>query len=375
MGRVATHSLSLLRFSTAFLVSACGSTGVGGGGGGPNPAEPLPLTDLVSHLDESMGPAPEIFNSDVPLQVVLAADFDQLARDRSQESEERPGQFLLFGRDGEAVEIPLQVKTRGNFRLQRRICSDPPLRLNFPETTPSGTVLDGQDKLKLVTHCRDSDRYEQNLLEEYLVYRIYNEITELSFRVQLVDITYLDANGGDDPVHRLGFFIEDEDAFATRLGGRIVETSSANPGEFVLGQLSLMYLFQFMVGNVDWGTATGHNVKILLTENGYFPIPYDFDWTGMVDAPYAAPNPLTEQFHSSVRERLYWGACMPGINFPELFQQFNGKRNTIMEMVNDQVGLSESNRKSAVGYLEEFYDIINDPRKARREIESACRKW
>jgi len=372
MRHTAPGSIAFLRLSVAFLVCGCGPAGVGGGGA--IPAEPLSLTDLVSHFDESVGQAPEIFTSEVPLRVVLAADLDQLGEDRSPESKERPGQFLILGRDGEPVEIPVQVKTRGNFRLQRRICFDPPLRLNFPETTPLGTVLDGQDKLKLVTHCRDSDRYEQNLLEEYLVYRIYNQLTDMSFRAQLVDITYVDVNGGGDPVRRMGFLIEDEEAFAKRFEGMMVETESANPRDFVLSQLSLMYVFQFMTGNVDWGTSTGHNVKILMREGEYFPVPYDFDWTGFVNAPYAAPNPMTERFHGSVRTRLYWGACLPGTDFPELFRRFNESRTAIMELVKNQAGLSESNRESAVGYLEEFFDIINDPRESNRKIVDACRK-
>lgn len=371
MRHLAANSIALLRVTAAFLVCGCGPAGVGGGGA--IPAEPLPLTDLVSHFHESVEPTPEIFTSDVPLRVVLAADFDQLGKDRSQESEERPGQFLLLGRNGDPVESPVQVKTRGNFRLQRGICSDPPLRLNFPETTPFGTVLDGQDKLKLVTHCRDTDRYEQNLLEEYLAYRIYNQLTELSFRVQLADITYVDVGGGDDPVRRLGFLIEDEEAFAVRLEGMMVETSSANAGDFMLGQLNLMYLFQFMVGNVDWGTGVGHNVKILLKDTEYFPVPYDFDWTGFVNAPYAGPPPMTERFHDSVRERLYWGVCMPGTDFPGLFRRFNESRTAIMELVKNQAGLSESNKESAVGYLEDFFDIINNPREANRKIVNACR--
>jgi len=373
MGHMATDSIALLRFSAVLLVCSCGPAGVGGGGADPAPADPLPMADLVSHLDGAGETPPEIFTSDVPLRVVLAADLDQLGKDRSQESEERPGQLLLLGRDGEPTEIRMQVKTRGNFRLNRRICSDPPLRLNLQETVSNGTVFDGHDKLKLVTHCRDSDRYEQNILEEYLVYRIYNELTDLSFRVQLADISYLATRGGDDPVRRLGFFIEDEDVLAERVGGTMVETSTANPRDFVLDQLSLMYLFQFMVGNVDWGTGVGHNLKFLLKEREYFPIPYDFDWSGFVDAPYAGPNPLTEPYHDSVRERLYWGACMSEIDFPELFRQFNGKRNAIMELVTNQVGLSESNRKSAVGYLEDFFDIIDNPRQAKRWIVDACR--
>jgi hypothetical protein len=315
----------------------------------------------------------ELFGPEEPLRFVLAADFDQLKKDRDEESEERPGQVRIMGQDGAEVEIPIQVRTRGNFRLQRRNCSDPPLRLNFPETSPQGTVFDGQDKLKLVTHCRDSDRYEQNLLEEYLAYRIYNQLTDKSFRVRLAEITYMDTSGKNDPVERMGFLIEDAEALATRLGGRMVEAPTTRPENFVPDQLSLMYLFQYMVGNVDWGTGYSHNVQILLLDRGYYPIAYDFDWTGLVDAPYAGPNELTQDQHTSVRQRVYWGHCLPGIDYPGLFASFMEKREAILDLARNQIGLSEGNVKSAVRYLEEFFDIIGNPRRAEREIINSCR--
>ncbi|MGD2122729.1 MAG: hypothetical protein PVJ76_13335, partial [Gemmatimonadota bacterium] len=233
----------------------------------------------------------------------------------------------------------------------------------------------GQDKLKLVTHCRDSDRYEQNMLEEYLAYRLYNHLTDISFRVQLARITYLDTSGENDPVERMGFLIEDEDAMAERLGGMMIEAPNALPTDFDLDQLGLFYVFQFMVGNVDWGTGTSHNVKIIAKDMAYHPIPYDFDWTGLVDAPYAAPNRLTVDLHATVRQRVYWGVCVPGIDYQRQFDRFNEVREAILNQARNQVGLEEGNVRSAVGYLEEFYEIINDPGDARSRIVDRCRKW
>ena len=373
MGRMTAGPRALL-FTPAFaLLWACGPAG--SVGDVSSPPEPLQLMAWAPSLGEPDQPVTQLFDSDAPLKLILASDFDQLNDDRSQESEDRPAQILINGPGGEPVEIPILVKTRGNFRLQKRICRDPPLRLNFAESPPNGTVFDGQDQLKLVTHCRDSDRYEQNVLEEYLTYRIYNQLTDLSFRVQLADITYLDTSGKNDPVERMGFLLEDEDALATRLGGLMVETPAANPDDFVADQLTLTFLFQFMVGNVDWGTGTSHNVKILRKDGGYYPIPYDFDWTGLVDAPYAGPNPMTEPFHDSVRERLYWGACMPGMDYQALLDRFKAKQDEIMGLVENQAGLSDRNRESAVGYLKEFFSIIESPREVERVIIRACRKW
>jgi hypothetical protein len=372
MGRLTTDRLALLSTAALTLLCSCGTAG--SQGGGSSTPEPLPVAEMEAFLSGSPQTASELFAPD-PIELVLAADFDRLSDDRSQDVEDRPAQILIKGPDGKPVEIPSQVQTRGNFRLQRRTCNDPPLRLNLPETRPEGTILDGQDKLKLVTHCRDSDRYEQNLLEEYLAYRIYNQLTDLSFRVQLAEITYLDTSGENDPIKRMGFLIENEDSMAVRLGGRMIETQTANPDDFVREQLGLMNLFEFMVGNVDWGTGTGHNVKFLHKDLGYYPIPYDFDWSGFVDAPYAGPNQMTERLHNSVRERVYWGACLPGLDHEALFARFRAAREGILDLVRNQIGLSERNRDSAESYLEEFFSILDDPRKTERFILNACRGW
>ena len=162
-----------------------------------------------------------LFSSNEPVEFVLEANWDELDGDRDQESEERPGQVHWTSPSGEEITIPIEVKTRGNFRLRKSTCSSPPLRLDFPGTGTEGTLFHGQDKIKLVSHCRNRDNFEQNLLEEYLAYRIYNLLTDISFRVRLARITYVDSMGNADPVTRMAFLIEDEDAMADRLGAWI----------------------------------------------------------------------------------------------------------------------------------------------------------
>jgi len=314
-----------------------------------------------------------LFRSEAPLVLELEADFGQLLEDRDQESEERPARITLQ-RPGGEVSVPLEVRTRGNFRLRDHICPFPPLRLDFPEDSIAGTPLEGQDKLKLVTHCRDWDSYEQNVLEEYLAYRIYNLLTDVGFRVQLALITYRDTSGKHEAVSRLGFLLEEEDALAARLGGQMLEVPSAHPDDFVPRQAGLMYLFEFMIGNTDWSLVQFHNVKLIRIESEYFPIPYDFDFSGLVDAPYAGPNPALAQRISTVTERLYWGICSDRIDYSALFDHFNGRREAILGLVEGQAGLTDRNARLASVYIESFYEIINDRKEADRMIVNACRR-
>ncbi|MBT8396785.1 MAG: hypothetical protein HKO65_04270 [Gemmatimonadetes bacterium] len=326
----------------------------------------------VSAAEAQAGQPGELFLSDSVVAFTLMADLKALEGDRSQESEERPGTVLLVGPAGDSVQLPVEVKTRGRYRLQRNICSFPPLRLNFQESEPKGTVFDGQDKLKLVTHCHDRNSFMQNVLEEYLAYRIYNQLTDSSFRVRLVDITYIDTSGESEPLRRMGFLLEDADALAERVGGMKLEIPGARATAFEPQQMGTMFLFQYMIGNIDWSTANTQNLEVLRVEMDHFAIPYDFDWSGLVDAPYAGPSALTERLHESVRERLYQGVCWGAIDFRPILSLFQEKRGAIMAAVKNVPGLSESNSRQASEYLEEFYDFIEDPDRAIRTLGRLC---
>ncbi|MCJ7627869.1 MAG: hypothetical protein MUO50_05715 [Longimicrobiales bacterium] len=319
-------------------------------------------------------PPQELFSPETILRFSLETDLEALRNDRSEESEEILARILMLGSNGEQVEFPLQVRTRGRFRLQKNICPFPPLRLNLPEgEPPTATAFDGQDKLKLVTYCHDRDSFEQNVLEEYLAYRIYNQLTDVSFRVQLAEITYLDTGKRNDPLTRMGFLIEDEDAMAARVGGMILDIPGARATDFEPGQMGVMFLFQYMIGNIDWSTANSQNLSVLRVGSDHYAVPFDFDWSGLVDAPYVGPSPLTERLHDSVRERLYLGTCWEQIDFPGAFRLFEGKKEAILSTIQAIPHLTEANIRSASEYIEEFYEFIGDPDRAESDIRRMCR--
>ena len=323
---------------------------------------------------QEQGEEQPLFSSYDLIEFVLEANWDELDDDRGQESPERPGQILLTGPDGEETAITIKLNTRGIFRLKRSTCPFPPFRLNFPSEGSEGTVFQGQDKLKLVTYCRDQDRYEQNVMEEYLAYRLYSLLTDISFRARPARITYVDSRGEDDPVTRLGFLIEDEDAMAARLDGMIMEVEAAPASAFHQEQAALMYVFNFMIGNTDWSMTRFHNVKVMRIGSDYLPLPYDFDWAGLVNPPYAGPNPQIAHLIDDIRERLYWGICNDAIDYQAIFGRFQEKRDAVLALPASVPGLSERNQRSAVRYLDDFYDVIDSEGAARRQIVSACRR-
>jgi hypothetical protein len=313
---------------------------------------------------------PALFSSHDLIEFTLETDYGALRGDRTEDSEERPAVLRLTDDEGLARAIDIDVRTRGIFRLEN--CRFPPLRVDLPRTRLGGTIFDGQNRLKLVSHCLDRDSDEQNVLEEYLVYRTFNLLTDESFRVRLARVTYVDSDADDEPVIRYAFFIEEPEAMAERLGGVYMEVSQATARDFGAEQSVRFSVFQYMVGNTDWSMLRFHNSEVVRMPNGvHIPIPYDFDATGFVAAPYAKPDDRLGI--RSVRDRLYRGFCRPNFAFPIVYTQFLRRRSDIEALYGGQEELDEGNRRDAVEYIDDFYEDIETPARAGNRLEDDCR--
>ena len=316
-----------------------------------------------------------LFESHEPLEITLDFDIRKVLRDRGEETDYHP-LVVSWGEEGKDRQfVEARVKVRGNFRRKRDNCRFPPLRMRFETESVAGTVFEGQEKLKLVTHCQTRrSEYQQYVLQEYLIYRSYNIITDKSFRVRLAKITYNDSEGRNDPFTRYGFILEDEDKMAERLGGRIVEVENVHPDRTDYELSNLLAIFQYMMGNTDWSIPALHNIKLVLPigEQTPYAIPYDFDWSGIIDARYAEPNPILNI--PSIRHRLFRGFCRRPEAFRDAFNIFNAKKDSIYALYRNMLPILEEDEfRQATEYLDEFYATINDPEESNDEIIAECR--
>lgn len=314
-----------------------------------------------------------LFESEEVLRFTLTTDFKSLVKDKGEDTEKFPAILSLQHEDGSVEDIDLKVEVRGNFR--KKHCSFPPIRLDFPKNDILNTLFAGENKLKLVTPCRtNADIYEQYILKEYLTYKIYNLLSDYSFRVRLVRVNYMDTGEKYDPVERYGFLIEDEDNLAKRHGSRIIEAQNVHPNRTKSEVTNVLSIFEYMIGNTDWSIPNLHNVKLMMdTIPGKLPIavPYDFDWCGIVNAPYAKPNPMFET--SSVRQRVYRGFCVPNEEFQAAVNVFNSQKDNIYQLLQNFELLNEKEKEKCFKYMEDFFDILSDPSSIEREIIAYCR--
>ncbi len=313
----------------------------------------------------------ELFTRDDVLEITLNGDVSGLMKDRGEDPQYHTFKLSYKDSNSALVEVPLQIKVRGHFRKLKQNCNYPPLLLNFSKETSSNSIFKDQDKIKLVTPCRD----EKYVVREYMVYKMYNRITPKSFRVRLVkfDFVYDDPKAKDiEPLY--GILIEEEDQMAKRNNSISVETQLVRPQQTHRDDFLNMAVFEYLIGNTDWSVQYRQNVKLIAQDSLSIPftVPYDFDHAGIVAAPYALPAP--ELLLSSTRERRYRGYCIQDMNqFADVITRFNDRKDDFYKVYSGNTLLEENYLKSTVKFLDDFYKTINDPKRLKSEFQYPCR--
>ena len=317
-------------------------------------------------------PSP-LFQSDEPLFLTLSMDIKTVFRD-IEEKESHLAEISYTDQEGKEVKLPIKIKLRGNFRKDPVNCDFPPLRLNFSSTSVINTVFAGQDKIKLVTHCRSrKDLYEQNVLEEYLAYKLYNLFTEESYLVRLVHLTYTDTEGKIDTLEKMAFLIEPNQQMARRNDCEFLKVKNIPQERTARQNMNVLSVFQYMIGNTDWSVSAMHNVVFLKEDPAALPIvvPYDFDWCGLVNAPYAVPAehlPI-----ESVSTRLYRGYCRPDAELQLVLDEFRQRREKIYHTCRSVPFLEEKDLNKAIKYMDQFFKTIENPKAVSMAFHQNCR--
>jgi hypothetical protein len=308
-----------------------------------------------------------LFSSETPLEFTLTADFKTVNKDRNPNSTKVFPATMTVG----DKTFPLNIRTRGHVRRMSQTCTFAPLRLEFDNDKTKGTVFEGHKNLKLGTHCRDADLFEQYVPREYSAYRIYNLLTPRSFRARMAKATYVDEATKKPIANRMALFIEDDDDVARRLEGRTIETQKLVFRQVDYDTATLLTLFEYMIGNTDMSMYLLHNV--ILVQNAKkttIPVPYDFDYSGLVDARYAIP---AKQFNiTSVRDRVYRGPCRTAAEFQPFFDKFTEIKPKVAEIFETVPGMDPGYRKDAQKYIEGFYNTISKPGDAKRAFLDEC---
>jgi hypothetical protein len=317
--------------------------------------------------------AKPLFASDAPIHLTIRGPMRTLTGTRS--SDARPA--VIATDAGETLPVTLAV--RGITRRQQEICDFPPLKVEFARPPTATSLFAGQHKLKLVTHCKNQTSFQQKVLLEYAAYRMFNQLSPRSFRVRLANIDY-QTDDGRPVVSRIGFFIEDLGDVARRNGMRQTHAAERISAFWLNPTDAARYaLFQDMIANHDWDMKAGpqgeeccHNAKLIGpgAPGSVVPIPYDFDFSGLVDAPYSSPPDVLNL--SSVRDRLYRGYCIHNGQALAVAAQMRAAQPQLFATLASTPGLDPGTIASAERYLGGFFAMIATDRDVQTRVLRSC---
>ncbi len=318
-----------------------------------------------------------LFESDDTLTVTIEAPMRQLLRQRRSD---REYDAVLSYTDASGVgrRLNFRLTTRGRSRLE--VCDFPPLRLIFESKDSSATVFENQHRLKMVTECKRGSRGRDWVLQEFGIYRAYNAITDYSYRVRRLEVTFRDTESTRWQRVQRAFLIEPTAEVARRLQRESIRPPQVRPEQYSVVETTRNMLFQYLIGNTDFAVKRGpsgegccHNGRVLAApdrHDDWVVLPFDFDQAGVIDTDYARPDgrlPIKR-----VSARLYRGFCWQNTMLPQSIALFNEHRSDITDALLPP-GLKKSTTTRALRFIDRFYDIVSDPRKLKREILDKCR--
>ena len=321
----------------------------------------LPISTVPGAENENSTPEPaKLFTASDPISVTISAPWRDIER-KTKYQGTYPANIEFTDELTNATSLNMTVERRG--RTRQVVCRFPPIKLQFDKKVVKGTSFRGQKSLKMVTHCQTSSRYEQLYVLEMLAYRMYNIITDFSFRVRPLSVTYVDSKHEVQQGPKFAFLIEDDSDVAKRNGQIKLKIGRNNMNRLESREANNFALFQYMVSNLDWSALSGpdkgkccHNAKLIGRDpikEPVYAIPYDFDATGLVDAPYAVPPDKLPV--NNVRQRLYRGFCIHNSTMEDARQHFGDNEGAILALVRDEPLLQSGPRKKALKFLEKFF--------------------
>ena len=358
MQAVAIRKAAIVVMLVALLFAAHPASAAAAGGNQPKP--------------------PKLFAAETPLAMTLTAPWQEFERNKNSKKR-YPGTLEYIDDSGAKHSMPVAFEARGHNRL--KVCKFAPIKLIFDKQAIEDTLFRGNKSLKLSTHCSSEERSEQYVIREMLAYHIYNVVTERSFKVRGLSVTYVDSADHSRDGPHFGFLVEDDSEVAKRNHLEKLDLPRARLEQLEPLESSRFALFEYLIGNTDFAQLNGptperccHN-SVLIGESPQsklYTVPYDFDSSGLVDAYYAVPNPILKI--SSNRERVYRGFCANNATLDTARREFLRLEPQILELPRKDNRLVAGSKEWTGDYLSKGFEVLRDDAKFAREVTAKCRK-
>jgi hypothetical protein len=332
------------------------------------------MAALAQQAADSIMPPSSIFQYFEREQITeacLELDVTRLLRNKMDDKTWRPAVLLYKNKNQEQKAVNVEVRPKGHAR--RKICDIPPLKIRFSREFLIAEGLSPEvNILESVLICKEEADYEQFVFREYAVYRLYNLLTDRSLRAHLLKLDLKKDRNKAAYLSNYAFFIEPERDLATRLHGRKLEPRILSSDALNRDNLDLVSLFEFMIGNTDWAIKNRHNINTILVDSDSLltAVPYDFDYAGIVNTPYAVPGRYMNI--PNVKARYFMGPCREEAQWRPTFALFESKKDELLRFCTDFPHFDASSREFVLDYLKGFYELIGDAQKRQKKIYEHC---
>jgi len=329
-------------------------------------------TDDVPSFEDTLVVYQDLFGIREPLDLTLKFNIKEFYKTKKNEKYHK-AELTCHVREGFEVKHEVRVKARGKNR--REICAIPPIWLNIRYAGIEAEDLAEVIKMKVVTRCRYTSIYKNYVLKEYLIYQIYNLLSPYSFNTRLVRLRLIDTGRKDKVYEDWGFIIEPEAMMADRNNAMPIKSDKLALATVNKEWMDRVAYFHYMIGQADYSVTGRHNLKILTLKeygpSGFIVVPYDFDYTGLVDATYAVPGENLGL--ASVRERYYLGKCRSEEVHQQTIDWLASYKDEIKELILSFEYLDEKEKIEMLEYLESYYEESESRNFISRRITPTCR--
>lgn len=306
------------------------------------------------------------------LNIVLEMEAKKMMKDRESDLW-YPAEMDVFRGGALVFRQSVEVKTRGKSR--REICDFPPVKIRFSGASALPDSLADMPVIKVVSTCNTQEESERIMLKEYLMYQLFNQLTDESFRVKLANFQFKEKSNQRIYHETTAFLLEDEATLAKRLNGTIIHPKVMSPAGVDTLSMDRVSVFQFMIGNTDWNVYNLHNIRVIRQPElrRVIAIPYDFDYAGAVDASYAMPGMGVPT--KDVKQRYYLGLCRPEADIQRVLLLFKQKKGNLLKTCDDLTALPAKERLVVSDYINSFFTLLDKPDRVQKDILEHCNNF
>lgn len=300
-----------------------------------------------------------LFENDSLLEVALQFDLKTYYKKEFKEPLDAIMTFRLSATDS----LTMNVKIYNHGTVRSTNCNYPPLGIYLKKTINAYSDFGRIEELKLFTSCDQGALYNEYVLREFLVYKLFNVLTDTSYRVRLLKLSFIDSRKRINPVRQYGFFLEPKEILAERINSAVIKSTNVSQKQIMPEMMDRLAIFNYMVGNYDWSVNGQHNITILKplingTSEHYIAIPHDFDGTGVVNPEYEIPT--VEKGIKSVRDRIFLGPCRNKEIYKEDLKKILVKKEAIYNVINAFPYLDHKSKRDINDFINQFLNQIGE---------------